>query len=221
LTRAVTAARRGARPLRRVLPVLLATLPFGAAAEQLEFSIGRLNYAGFSEKQHCTATLVDPQVALTARHCLVEDEVLQMHVLLGYDGDDWREHLRPVAALSVAATRDVALLCLDEPSTADPVPRAVRPAERGETVLVVGYGRPNVYVANRTSCRIVNVDGQGAFLLDCLLTPGTSGGPVLRATEAGYEIVGVVSGTSDTGSLGYRFAGEDDVTGCAPYFGSD
>lgn len=221
MTRAVTMARRGAGPLRWVLPVLMAMLPFAAGAEQVELSIGRLNYAGFSEKQHCTATLVAPQVALTARHCLVEDEVPQMHVLLGYDGDDWREHLRPVTALSVATSRDITLLCLDEPSTADPVPRAARPAERGETVLVIGYGRPNVYVASRTSCRVLDVDGQGAFLLDCPLTPGTSGGPVLRGTEAGYEIVGVVSGTSDAGSLGYRFAGEDDVAGCAPYLGDD
>jgi V8-like Glu-specific endopeptidase len=118
-------------------------------------------------------------------------------------GDD--DHALPAVTVAVGAARFI-----QGAGSSDPFP-----------VLVIGYGRPNVYVANRTSCRIVNVDGQGAFLLDCLLTPGTSGGPVLRATEAGYEIVGVVSGTSDTGSLGYRFAGEDDVTGCAPYFGSD
>jgi len=197
-----------------VLLLLLAIDPPTSLADQLELSIGRLNYAGFSEKQHCTATLVAPQAALTARHCLVEGEVPQMHVLLGYDGDDWREHLRPVAALSPASPGDLALLCLDNPSSAEPVPLADRPADRGETVLVIGYGRPNVYVANRSSCRIVNVDGQGAFLLDCQLTPGTSGAPVLRATDAGYEIVGVVSGTNGAGSIGFRLDDEIELAAC-------
>jgi protease YdgD len=197
-----------------VVALVLATLPLQGRAEPLELSIGRLNYAGFSERQHCTATLVAPNVALTARHCLVEDEVPEMHVLLGYDGDDWREHLRPVAALSPASPGDLALLCLDKPSSAEPVPLADRPADRGETVLVIGYGRPNVYAANRTSCQIVNVDGQGAFLLDCLLTPGTSGAPVLRATDAGYEIVGVVSGTNGAGSIGFRLDDDDELAAC-------
>jgi protease YdgD len=197
-----------------VFPFLLATARLAALADEIEFSIGRLNYAGFSERQHCTATLVAPRVAVTARHCLIDGDITEMHLLLGYDGDDWREHLRPVAARTAAAPGDIALLCLDKPSAAEPVPFAARLAERGETVLVIGYGRPNVYVANRTSCQILDVDGQGGFLLDCLLTPGASGAPVLRSSDAGYEIVGVISGTNGTGSVAYRFEGDDGLAAC-------
>jgi secreted trypsin-like serine protease len=209
-------ASRGGVFVGFVLVLLLAIDPPTSLAEQLELSIGRLNYAGFSEKQHCTATLVAPQVALTARHCLVDDEVQEMHLLLGYEGDDWREHLRPASAQFTALPGDIALLCLDQASTAEPIAIADRPAERGETLLVIGYGRPNVYVANRTSCRVLHVDAQGAFLLDCPLTPGASGAPVLRATDAGYEIVGVVSATNGDASVGYGIAGQDGTAPCGP-----
>jgi len=205
--------RCGARLAGFVL-MLLPVLAPPLRADDLDAAIGRLNYAGFNEKQHCTATLVAPQVVLTARHCLVEGEIAEMHVLLGYDRGDWREHLRPLSAQSDASPDDVALLCLDEASTAAPVPIATRPAERGETVVVIGYGRPNVYIANRTTCHVLNVDNEGTFLLDCALTPGTSGGPVLRATDAGYEILGVLSGTSGTASVGQGVVAPDGLAAC-------
>ena len=197
--------------------LLLLTVSFLPAwADHLNLPIGRLNHAGYKHLQHCTATLVAPQVAVTALHCLVPSDVPNMHLLLGYDRGSWNEHLQPVTAVSASSPCDIAILCLDRPSTVEPVPTAVRPADRGEAVLVVGYGKPRVQVANHTACRVVDFDEQGVFQLDCPLTSGASGAPVLRETETGYEIIGIVSATNSTRSVAYWFGGEDGVAACNP-----
>jgi hypothetical protein len=153
-------------------------------------------------------------VALTAWHCLVLDDVPGMHLLLGYSQENWNEHMRPVSAVEAASPGDLALLCLDKASEAKPVAIAPQPAVPGETVVVIGYGRPFVHVANRTSCQVLQVDQRGAFQLDCPLAPGTSGAPVLRDNSHGYEIVGVVSATNSTSSIGYWLANQADVAAC-------
>ena len=194
---------------------LLLTVSFlPARADQPNLSIGRLNHAAYRSHQHCTATLVAPQVAVTALHCLVPSDVPNMHLLLGYDRGIWNEHLQPVTAISASSPGDIALLCFDKPSKAEPVPTAVQPLDRGETVLVVGYGTPRVQVANHTACRVVDFDKQGVILLDCPLTSGASGGPVLRETEAGREVIGVISASNSTASIAYRFFGGDVAAAC-------
>ena len=195
--------------------LLLLTVSFLPAwADHLNLPIGRLNHAGYKHLQHCTATLVAPQVAVTALHCLVPSDVPNMHLLLGYDRGSWHDHLQPLNAVSASSPGDIAILCLDRPSTVEPVPIAVRPADRGETVLVVGYGKPRVQVANHTACRVVDFDEQGVFQLDCPLTSGVSGAPVLRETETGHEVIGVVSAANGTGSIAYRFFGEGVTAAC-------
>ena len=105
---------------------------------------------------------------------------------------------------------------VDRASAVEPVPIAARPADRGEAVLVVGYGKPRVQVANHTACRVLDLDENGVLQLDCPLAPGASGAPVLRATEAGYEIIGIVSATNKTRSVAYRLGGRDEVAACKP-----
>ncbi len=206
------------RHLRQVLSatIVLLSVALSAAsrAEPIDLSIGRLNYAGFSDLQHCTASLVAPRVAVTAFHCLVEDNVPDMHLLLGYDRGQWNEHLRPLSAQLAAGTDDTALLCLDRPSAVAPLALAARPVGRGEPVVVIGYGKPQVYVANRTACRVTETAVDGAFRMDCPLTPGTSGAPVLRDLDGAYEIVGVVSATNETSSLAFGFQGRDVLGMC-------
>ena len=139
-----------------------------------------------------------------------------MHLLLGYDRGTWRDHLQPVTAVSASSLGDIAILCFDRPSTVEPVPIAVRPAARGETVLVIGYGKPRVEVANQTACRVLDFDERGRLQLDCPLSPGASGAPVLRETQAGHEIIGIVSATNSARSVGYLFDAEDLIAACIP-----
>ena len=193
---------------------LLLLVSFVASADEPSLSIGRLNHAGYKSRQHCTATVVAPQVAVTALHCLVPGDIPSMHLLLGYDRGNWHDHLQPVAAVSASSPGDIAVLCLGRPSTVESVPIASRPVGRGETVLVIGYGKPRVEVANQTACRVLDFDERGSLELDCPLTPGASGAPVLREMEAGYEIIGVVSATNRTRSVAYWFVGEDVAAAC-------
>ena len=196
--------------------ILLLFVSFVASADELSLSIGRLNHAGYKSRQHCTATVVAPQVAVTALHCLVPGDIPNMHLLLGYDRGHWHDHLQPVAAVSVSSPGDVAILCLGRPSAVETIPVASRQVGRGETVLVIGYGKPRVEVANQTTCRVLDFDERGSLQLDCPLTPGASGAPVLRETEAGHEIIGVVSATNSTRSVAYWFVGEDVAAACNP-----
>ena len=209
-----TGPRKYARCSGGALLLLLTVSFLPAWADQLSLPIGRLNHASYKHRQHCTATLVAPQVAVTALHCLVPGDVPNMHFLLGYDRGTWHDHLQPVTAVPVSSPGDIAILCLNRLTTVEPVPIAVRRADRGEKVLVVGYGKPRVQVANHTACRILEVDEQGSFQLDCPLTAGASGAPVLRETEGGNEIIGVVSATNSTRSVVYWFVGEDAAAAC-------
>ena len=151
---------------------------------------------------------------MTALHCLVRGKVPEMHLLLGYDRGQWREHLQPDRAASTDAARDIATLCLGKTSTARPVPLATRPPKRGETVLVVGYGKPRVQIANRKTCRVTATGKNGAFQLDCPVTRGTSGAPVLRKTGTGHEMLGILSATSKSRSLAYRVRKTDGAASC-------
>ena len=168
-----------------VLALLLTTSSVPLRADQHNLSIGRLNHAGFSEAQHCTVTLIGERMAVSARHCLIDGDVTEMHLLLGYDRGDWHEHLRPSSAITPDPSVDIAVLCLDDAGVAEPVAVAAHPTGPGEEVLVVGYGRPTVHVANETICHVTTVYEQGAFEMDCLLSPGDSGAPVLRGDKRG------------------------------------
>jgi V8-like Glu-specific endopeptidase len=214
--RAKIESRKHVRNSGGALLLLLTVSFLPAWADQLSLPIGRLNHAGYKHLQHCTATLVAPQVAVTALHCIVPNDVPNMHLLVGYNRGSWHDHLQPVTAVSASSPGDIAILCLDRPSTVEPVRIADHPADLGERVLVVGYGKPRVQIANRKACRVSDLDETGEFQLDCPLTSGTSGAPVLRETGTGYEIIGIVSATNSTRSVAYWFVGEDVAAACNP-----
>ncbi len=194
-----------------MLVLLLTASSIPLRADQHNHAIGRFNHAGFSQAQHCTVTLIGERMAVSARHCLINGDVTEMHLLLGYDRGEWLEHLRPLSAMTPDPSADIAVLCLNSASTAEPIDVASHPAAIGEEVRAVGYGRPTVHVANETICHVTAVYDGGAIELDCPLSPGASGAPVLRAANGSYEIVGIVSSTSSTGSLAYRFDDESNL----------
>ena len=88
-------------------------------------AIGRLNVAGFRSRRHCTATLIEPDLALTAWHCLsrfVQSGTVDptaIHFLPGYDRGQFLDHLRGKSCKRVGA--DVVLVSLDRPSTVQPL----------------------------------------------------------------------------------------------------
>lgn len=174
---------------------LLATPP------EPDDAIARLNHAGYRHKTHCTAVLTAPDRVLTAAHCINGIHVEDLHLLRGYDRGEWLEHLRPTGAGGKDPSRDIVTLCLGHDDSRPFVPVSQRPVELGETVTVLGYGRPRIQILNRNSCRISRVRRDGSFILDCPLSKGASGAPVLRAHDSGHEVVGIVSATSEKSSL--------------------
>lgn len=180
-----------------MLRLLLLTLPLLLPSAALQAdppaeAIGRLNYAGYKASRHCTAFLVGARVAVTAAHCVTRLRAADLHLLLGYDKGAWREHLRASGVTRDVEGVDLAALCLKAAAAAVAFPWAETAPRPGETLVVWGYGRPRIHALSRRDCPVLASAGR-QVTLDCAVAPGTSGAPVLRPTEGGYEVVAVVS----------------------------
>lgn len=195
-------------------PATAQTAPASELAETNE-AIGRLNFAGYRSKRHCTMFAVAPRVAVTAAHCLDGIEADRTHLLFGYARMAWTAHQVPKRAVILAD--DVAVLCLgeDAPATVPQSPR--RRYAVGSAFTVVGYGLPVRHAQRRTACTLkANADRYSlashsknpgpfvlratsdlgsAMMLDCPQSGGASGGPLL---DAAGQAVGVISSTSRT-----------------------
>lgn len=169
-------------------------------------AVARLNQAGYSRKRHCTAVAVAPRVVLTAAHCLAGAPADEFHILFGYARMDWE------ASGTIGAVRplggDLAALCLGE---AAPATLGIGPAAgAGDTVRIVGYGRPRVHLQHARDCRVLGTGG-GEMLLDCGATEGDSGGPVL---DGAGRVVGILSRASPERAIAVAVpAGTAEVCG--------
>src|SRR3546814_10597771 len=107
-------------------------------------AIGRLNVAGFRIRRHCTATLVAPDLALTARHCVagfrgeawVAPELV--HFLPGYSRGSYADHLQAVAFEAIG--HEALLIRLDGVASMPPVPVADGGTAPG-ALFEAGYSR--------------------------------------------------------------------------------
>lgn len=200
--------------LRIALLTLLLLLPLAPLrAEPPAEAIGRLNYAGYKASRHCTAFLTGAREAVTAAHCLERLQAGDLHLLLGYDKGAWREHLRPGSVEPAPDGRDLARICLKSPASAQSYPWSDTPPRRGETLVVLGYGRPRIHAQSRRDCPVLAASAR-EVTLDCAVAPGTSGAPVLRRTEAGYEVVAVVSAARAGTAIAVRPPAEPAAESC-------
>ncbi len=136
---------------------------------------------------------------MTAAHCIEGLQPDQVHLLLGYDRGGWREHLRTTHFWLSPDGEDLAALCLAQPASAAPLAMRAVSAERNQALTVLGYGLPGVHRMSRRDCRAKAVSPGGALILDCPVTKGTSGGPVL--TEQLSAVLAVMSATTKKESL--------------------
>lgn len=163
----------------------------------------------------CSATRVAPEWLLTARHCIptglewslfasfarsVSEASLNNPASRVCDtGGLGRYHVKRVEQHSIS---DLALLQVSD-STRSWIARATQPPIIGETVTMVGYGLQEtgtVGVREELSARVtglndalieVRADDGGACA-------GDSGGPLIRSTVDGPELLGVLSrGSAD------------------------
>lgn len=171
-------------------------------------AVGRLQ---IGRSGHCTATLIAPDVLLTAAHCLYAQETgrpwraTRLVFRPGWWGGAGQLQLSGWAVAVAESyrfegprtrpTADIALVRLAAavPGTLLPFPPATEPAVAGERVAVLSYGsdRPQV-PAIEPGCRILRRSG-GLLLTDCEALPGVSGAPLLRLHAGKAEVVGVVA----------------------------
>ncbi|EFL90982.1 serine protease [Ahrensia sp. R2A130] len=160
-------------------------------------SIGRLNYAGFRTKRHCTVSLVGRQMALTAKHCVEGLPRDRLRIVLGYERGNWKE-LHEVSRIIRVEKQDVAWLCLAKPSRLKPL-RVQSNSREKAIATATGYPRSAAHLQNPQQCHLQAGSPRARFL--CPMEPGMSGAPVVQETNEGRQIVAVVSGNSGSSSV--------------------
>ncbi|MEK9660536.1 MAG: trypsin-like peptidase domain-containing protein [Alphaproteobacteria bacterium] len=199
---------------RLVVPFVAAFLtmaPTTTETIQPLAAIGRLDFAGYEDRFHCTAALIGADRAVTAAHCMDPPAtVANAYFKPGFAISEGIETLGLRYWRAANGASDVAVLCLSPVAGTPPLPRAIRGVHEGEGLNVVGYAIPAERGQRHDSCTVDAVNGDGSFVLNCPLRPGQSGAPVLRHTRNGREIVGIVSATSNSQALAWDVS--DTVT---------
>ncbi|MFV0244604.1 MAG: trypsin-like serine peptidase [Qingshengfaniella sp.] len=196
-----------------LLPVLLA-LPAGAetlrqgmsATDQNRWlAVGRLNIAG---QGFCTATLVAPDLVLTAAHCLVDKRTQKrvaperVNFLAGYRSGQFAAHgkgaqvtlVEGFSRVSQTVSRDLGLVRLSRP-----MPPRIRPLpvvfnlHPGDRLEVMSYAIDRSQLPSwQEACEVLQRNGSLVFT-SCEGVPGVSGAPLIRETVAGPRLAGVAS----------------------------
>ncbi len=171
-------------------------------------AVGRVNVAGLS---FCTGTLIGPDRAVTAAHCLFHPRTGErapledIHFVAGWDRGDFVAHAQP-AAVRIAVgydwhrrralaglERDLAILEFDRPVAA-PALAIRRDVDGSGTLSMVHYSRLRPHLAAvAQNCTRTGALGR-LWQIDCLIEAGGSGAPVLVGGIGSSGIAAIVIG---------------------------
>ena len=202
--------------------VALAASPAGAQPAQVLpdtvlSAIGRLNNAGYRTRNMCSATLVAPDMILTAAHCVPMEPRLRdtMRFVAGWDRGDY------VAARAIAEVmyhpsytgptvtnipHDVALLRLDAPIS-EVAPLPLTPLAP-RSIAMAGYMSDRPHIASVFGpCPATPVHGPKLLRIDCPTTHGFSGAPVLREIDGAWHVTAATSAANAASTFAVRVQG--------------
>ncbi len=173
-------------------------------------AIGRLNVQGAG---FCTATLIAPDLVLTAAHCVFHPvsgrpvSPDRIHFLAGWRKGDYIAHGRARAVAipehytysprptDETIATDLALIALTEPLDIAPSqPIATGPeTPPGTAVSVISYGKGRAEVPSLQERCTALFHVSAILKVTCHANPGTSGAPVLLTGAQGPRVTAVIS----------------------------
>jgi len=196
--------------IRALLLFLLLPLPGFA---QTEPAIGRLNLAGYNRTEMCTATLVAPDLVVTAAHCVTspQDGVLKrlsdMVFVAGWDGAghsgaatirEVHVHPRAFDAGRFDLRHDLAVVELADPLESPPL--ALGSAALPGPLTLMGYQRSRPHRLSVTPY-CYGEAARGLWRIGCRVERGQSGGPVVYGEGAARRVVAVIVAVSEEQAL--------------------
>ena len=202
----------------RLLPVLSLILSTSIASANPFAAAGRIENP--ESGGTCSAALVQPDVIVTAAHCVTGIETQKLNFRLG-DGKQSPTYpttsvvVHPLyEAFSEQRFRrlrfDIALIRLSRPvpdQAATPF-RLAEVAEEGEGLFLASWRAGEGSRPRQRRCLVIKGEVPGVVTLGCRVQGGESGAPVLRLTSDGMELVAIINSQARQGRQPVAYAAD-------------
>lgn len=200
--------------------------PLAEADQQAWSAIGQITYGEKTDGAICTATLVAPDLVLTAGHCVAVDGVAMRAGTIKFSAGKRGDAsvatrygseiilLSPPAGEPRRMRHDIALVVLDTPieaRDAEPLPLAQQ-NDIAQRYSFIGYRRQARDFALRDDdCAVLN-KRIPVLSLSCTVVSGNSGSPLLMQKDGVWQVSGVIvsNGTGKGGINAYAIIPGDD-----------